>query len=127
MNTILNLYIRKEIWKFGKHPGKFRNLEIFGRNLGFWKPTGKIYKIWRFLSPMKILYSEQKFDYPHAKKPLDERLNSKQTKGTKFLLKSGSLDKLSFHNLFQYNCFIIFLNCFVLIYFRKPYKIHQNV
>ena len=30
MNTILNLYIRKEIWKFGK-------------------PPGKISKIWRFL------------------------------------------------------------------------------
>ena len=71
-------------------------------------------------APWKILYLEQKFDYLHAKKPLDERLNSKQTKGTKFLLKSGSSDKLSFHNLFQ-------CNCFILIYFRKLNKIHQNV
>ena len=53
-------------------------------------------------------------------KPLDERLNSKQTKGTKFLLKSGSLDKLSFHNLFQ-------CNCFILIYFHKADEIYQDV
>ena len=49
MNTILNLYIRKEIWKFGKPPGKFRNLEIlspwknfhyYSKNLEFRKPPG---------------------------------------------------------------------------------------
>ena len=112
MNTILNLYIRKEIWKFRNPPVKFLEFIDFWWKFRFLEAPGKIYKIWRFLSPMKILYSEQKFDYPHAKKPLDERLNSKQTKRTKFLLKSGSLDKLSFHNLFQCNSFIIFLNSF---------------
>ena len=49
MNTILNLYIRKEIWKFRKPPGKFRNLEIlspwknfhyYSKNLEFRKPPG---------------------------------------------------------------------------------------
>ena len=80
-----------------------------------------------FKPPGKNFILRTKIRLTHAKKPLDERLNSKQTKGTKFLLKSGSLDKLSFHNLFQCNCFIIFLNCFVLIYFRKLNKIHQNV
>ena len=35
MNTILNLYIRKEIWKFGKPPGKFY---YYSKNLEFRKP-----------------------------------------------------------------------------------------
>ena len=89
-------------------------------------------KIWRFLSPWKNLINLEIFKplenfilrteirLTPCQKPLDERINSKQTKGTKFLLKSGSSDKLSFHNLFQ-------CNCFILIYFRKLNKIHQNV
>ena len=71
-------------------------------------------------APMKNFILRTEIRLTPCQKPLDERLNSKQTKGTKFLLKSGSSDKLSFHNLFQ-------CNCFILIYFRKPYKIHQNV
>ena len=71
-------------------------------------------------APMKNFILRTEIRLTPCQKPLDERLNSKQTKGTKFLLKSGSSDKLSFHNLFQ-------CNCFILIYFRKLNKIHQNV
>ena len=50
------------------------NFHYYSKNLEFRKPPGFL-EFGKFKFPMKILYLKQKFDYPHAKKPLDERLN----------------------------------------------------
>ena len=102
-----------KIWRFLSPWKNLINLEIF-------KPLEKFNEIEDFGSPLENFILRTEIRLTPCQKPLDERLNSKQTKGTKFLLKSGSSDKLSFHNLFQ-------CNCFILIYFRKLNKIHQNV
>ena len=54
MNTILNLYIRKEIWKFRKPPGKFRNLEI----LSPWKNFHYYSKNLEFRKPLDLKFGE---------------------------------------------------------------------
>ena len=48
MNTILNLYIRKENLEFRKPLEKFRNLEIFDENLEIFKPLEKFNKFGDF-------------------------------------------------------------------------------
>ena len=64
MNTILNLYIRERNLEVRKAPWK--NFHYYSKNLEFRKPPGFL-EFGKFKFPMKILYLEQKFDYPHAK------------------------------------------------------------
>ena len=62
MNTILNLYIKKENLEFGKSPGKFfRNLQIFGGNLGLESPLENFLEIYRFLVKIQVLKAPWKF------------------------------------------------------------------
>ena len=59
MNTILIYTLGKKL-EFGKPLEKFH---YYSKNLEFRKPPGFL-EFGKFKSPWKILYLEQKFDYP---------------------------------------------------------------
>ena len=59
MNTILNLYIRKENLESLESP--LEKFHYYSKKLEFRKPPGFL-EFGKFKSPWKILYLEQKFD-----------------------------------------------------------------